>query len=588
MPINNKDKIITIDAESFKDMMFAALHWLKEQKSFIDSLNVFPVPDGDTGTNMYLTFKEAVSNLEDSNSKNVSELASALSKGALMGARGNSGVILSQLIRGFSQSLKNKKKIKAKDLASALNKASEVAYHGVLKPVEGTILTVSREAAEEAEDKVDEAADILELLEITIKAAEDSLKRTPELLDALKEAEVVDAGGQGYLIILEGMLKGLKGEEIEYETEPKKERARRTQAAEEIKFTYCTQLLIEIDSRKKNIDRLINKTRKDMQSYGDSIMVVGDDNVIKIHVHSNHPGVVLEYGLKKGKVFDIKIDNMRKQNQEKVEKENDSAFDHSKFHEDKNTREEKSELPTVITTTNDEPESKADKTAEESKIKVDKNIGIISVANGEGIKNILTELGVDYIIQGGQSMNPSTNDFLEAVKRIDKDKIIILPNNKNIISAAKQVSELSEKDIEIIETRSIPQAVSALMVFNDQSVPSELKKSMEEKIKYVKTLEITQAVKDSKVNGMEIKKDNFIGLKDGNILVNAENKKETIIKLLNEVAEDEELVTIYYGEGITGSEAEEIKEIMKDKFNFDEIEVYPGGQPLYPYIISLE
>ena len=593
MPINNKEKITAVDAEQFKDMMFASLNWLKEQKSFIDSLNVFPVPDGDTGTNMYLTFKEAVSKLENNNSKSVSELSAALSKGALMGARGNSGVILSQLIRGFAQALKYKKKIRTNDLAKALKKASEVAYHGVLKPVEGTILTVSREAAEKAEAEVDSAADLIELLEITIQAAEESLERTPELLDALKEAEVVDAGGQGYLTILEGMLKGLKGEKIEFEAaESTKKAHKKSELAEDIKFTYCTQVLIETDSRKTNFDRMIEKIRKDMQSYGDSIMVVGSDNIIKIHIHTNHPGVLLEYSLKKGKVFDIKIDNMRKQNQEKVERENDAAFDHSQFHPDQKTGsaavEAAQESQAEAGEKTAEVEEAASNNQSDAKIDVDKNIGIVSVANGEGIINILKELRVDHVIKGGQSMNPSTNDFLEIVEKMNTDRIIILPNNKNIISAAKQVSDLSQKDIAIIETRSIPQAVSALMAFDDQLSPAELKEKMEAEIKYVKTLEITQAVKDSKVNGLEIKKDNYIGLKDGDILVSAETKKETVVDLLNEVAEDEELVTIYYGQGITEAEAEEIRDLMEENFDFDEIEIYSGGQPLYPFIISLE
>jgi hypothetical protein len=599
MPINNQ-KITAVDAEEFKNMMFTSLYWLKKQKSFIDSLNVFPVPDGDTGTNMYLTFKEAVSNLEDSKSNSVSKLSAELSKGALMGARGNSGVILSQLVRGFAQALKNKKKMKAKDLANALTKASEVAYHGVLKPVEGTILTVSREAAEKAAAEVESTEDILELLEITIKAAEESLERTPELLDALKEAEVVDAGGQGYLTILEGMLKGLKGEKVEYQAAAAVEKpAKKSKAAEDIKFTYCTQMLIQIDNFKSNIDRLIDKIRKDMQSYGDSIMVVGSDDVIKIHIHSNHPGVLLEYGLKKGEVFDIKIDNMRKQNEEKVKRESGDDFDHSQFHPNHNEAAAES-LDTELKDDVDVKEAEIknsgqqeinqdNETAEaDAVIKAAKNIGIISVANGEGIINILKELGVDHVIKGGQSMNPSTNDFLEVVERMDTEKIIILPNNKNIISAAKQVSELSEKEIAIIETRSIPQAISALMVFDDQLELEKLKEEMEAEIKYVKTLEITQAVKDSKVNGLEIKKDHYIGLKNGDILVSADNEKETVKKLLDEVAEDEELATIYYGEGITEAEAEAIKQVMENNFDFDEIEVYPGGQPLYPFIISLE
>ncbi|MGM0548230.1 MAG: DAK2 domain-containing protein [Bacillota bacterium] len=580
MPINKGEKMKSINAEQFKNMMSTSLYWLKEQKSFIDSLNVFPVPDGDTGTNMYLTFQEAVSNLEANNSNSVSKLAAALSKGALMGARGNSGVILSQLIRGFAQALKEKKTMNSKDFALALEKASEVAYHGVLKPVEGTILTVSRQAAEEAIKEAESTQDILELLQITIAAAADSLAKTPELLDALKEAEVVDAGGQGYLTILKGMLKGLKGEKIEYQAaKTEKKRAQKSKLAENIKFTYCTQMLIKVNTRKFKLDRLIEKIRKDMQSYGDSIMVVGSDEIIKLHIHTNHPGVLLEYGLKKGQVFDIKIDNMRKQNQEKVERENMQEFDHSQFHNTDNNLDTSLDSETEV--------SKKDQNQAE-KIEIDKKIAIISVANGNGIVNILTELGVDYIIEGGQSMNPSTNDFLEVVKKMNSDKIIILPNNKNIISAAKQVSDLTDKNIEIIETKSIPQAVAALMSFNDQLELDDLKAKMEAEIKHVKTLEITQAVKNSKVNGLEITEGHYLGLSDGEIIVSEQDKEKTVIELLNEVAEAEELVTIYYGEGITEAETRQIKTIMEEKFDFDEIEIYAGDQPLYPFIISLE
>lgn len=587
--MTNNDKqqeLKTIDSENFRDMIIAALNWLQQQKSFIDSLNVFPVPDGDTGTNMFLTFKEAAAALENNDSNSCSDLAQSLSKGALMGARGNSGVILSQLIRGFSQSLKGKKKIRAKDLAQALNKASEVAYHGVLKPVEGTILTVSREAAEQALKTVEDTKDIFALMEATIEEAEESLARTPELLDVLKEAEVVDAGGQGYVSILKGMLRGLKGEEIDYEAAKKELRTQKSTVAEDIKFTYCTQLLIEVDTRNKKIDRMISKIKHDMQSYGDSIMVVGDDDIIKIHVHTNHPGVLLEYGLKKGKVFDIKIDNMKKQNIEKVEREKDSDFDHSEFHFEDQTKTEAEESEAEIVES-DEKELEAKDNGDEV-IEVSKNTAIISVANGEGIINILKELGVDFVIEGGQSMNPSTNDFVQAVEKMNIDNIIILPNNKNIISAAKQVSEVSNKNIAIIETKSIPQAVSALMVYDDQLSPEELKKEMEAEIEYVKTLEITQAVKDSKVNGMEIKEGDYIGLCDGDIIVTAEEIEETVISLLDKTNEAEELVTIYYGEQITKEEAEKLKEKMQEKYDFDEIEAYEGGQPLYPYIISLE
>jgi hypothetical protein len=589
-------EIKTIDSELFKEMVFASLYRLKEQKSFIDSLNVFPVPDGDTGTNMYLTFKEAASAVEESKSRSISKLAAALSKGALMGARGNSGVILSQLIRGLSQSLEGKTKIKSKDFAAALKKASQVAYHGVLKPVEGTILTVSRETADKAVETAKKTEDIIELLEITIEEAEESLKRTPELLDTLKEAEVVDAGGQGYLSILEGMLKGLK-EEVDFSSKVEQKIVKKTaKPAEDIKFTYCTQMLIEIDIRNRSFDNLIKKIRQDMQSYGDSIMVVGDDNIIKIHIHTNHPGVLLEYGLKKGKVFDIKIDNMRKQNIEKIEREKSAQFDHTQFHDELKVFDHESQIEKnqeresdLVEAEKEEPENISDEIEKlDEKIKVDKNNGIISVGNGDGIINILKELGVDYIIEGGQSMNPSTNDFVEAVEKLQCENIIILPNNKNIISAANQVSELSDKNIEVIETRSIPQAISALMVYNDQLGPEELKKVMESEIKEVKTLEITKAVKDSKVNGLEIEEGNFIGLADDQIIVTEDTEEKTIMELLKQISEDEELVTIYYGEDVESEEAENIKRMMEENFDFDEIEIYPGGQPLYPYIISLE
>ncbi|SFL05654.1 DAK2 domain-containing protein [Halanaerobium salsuginis] len=588
MPINNQEKLTKVNSKQFIDMMNTALYWLKEQKSFIDSLNVFPVPDGDTGTNMYLTFKEAVSSLKGKETANVSQLAAALSKGALMGARGNSGVILSQLIRGLSQALKGREDLDSRSLAEALKKASEVAYHGVLKPVEGTILTVSREAAAEAEKKAKSGQGVGELLEIVIKEAKASLKRTPDLLAALKEAEVVDAGGQGYVTILEGMLKGLRGEEItSAEVEAEKNTQKKSEPAADIKFTYCTQLLIEIDSRINDLDTVINKTRKDLQDYGDSIMVVGSDEIIKIHVHTNHPGVVLEYGLKKGKVFDIKIDNMRKQNQEKVRRENDEFFDHSQFHPNQaahDSAESQQDNDSIAKTSDSDQES----VSKQAKITVEKNTGIISVANGEGIINILHELGVDYVIEGGQSMNPSTNDFLEAVKKLSSNQIIILPNNKNIISAAKQVAELTDKAVAIVETKSIPQAITAMMAYNDDLKPVELKDEMEAELTYVKTLEITRAVKDSKVNGMQIKQDNFIGLCEGKIVVTATNEIETIQQLLQQTAADEELVTIYYGEDVTAEQAAEIKEIITAEYDFDEVELYSGGQPLYPFIISLE
>ncbi len=547
MQVNEQSKgfINQIDGHKFKEMLFSALLWLKEQQALIDSLNVFPVPDGDTGTNMYLTFLEAVKEVKKNESNNVSEINSALAKGALMGARGNSGVILSQLVRGFHLANKNNKNFSRKNFVDSLKKASEVAYQGVLKPVEGTILTVSRKAAEGAEEAFNNKLDLVGIIKNTIAAALNALNKTPEQLPALKEAKVVDAGGQGYLTILEGMLKGLSGEKAFKQTElelvkPKKRRNIQT----ELKYAYCTQLLIELKKEKS-----INQIRSDIEGYGDSILVVGTENVVKIHIHSNHPGIVLEYGLKLGSVNDITIDNMRLQSEEKIKKE-----------EEKQRKE----------------------------FTASQEIGIIAVGQGEGIKKILRDMGVNTIIDGGQSMNPSTNDFLKAIENIESLEIIILPNNKNVISAARQAASLSDKKIEVVPTRSFPQAINSLLVFNHESDLQELQETMEAEMNKVRTAEITTAIKDSKVNGIEINTGDIIGLYENDIKVTGNSYQEVVSKLLKDIVKGEELLTIYYGADVTEEDALELQKALNEGFDFDEIEIYNGGQPLYPYIISLE
>jgi len=549
-----------IDGKTFKNMLFTSLMTLKEQKSLIDSLNVFPVPDGDTGTNMYLTYLEAINEVKKLDSHKIDRMTSALAKGALMGARGNSGVILSQLLRGFSQALKDKSDLTTVDLVKALRKASEVAYQGVLKPVEGTILTVSRKAASGAEAALKTGDDFYYILATTIDYARKALNQTPEQLPALKEAEVVDAGGQGYLSILEGMLAGLQGKKKYHQVDleivkPKTYK----KPEEEIKYTYCTQLLINMNdnNRSKNIDEI----RNDLQNYGDSLMVVGADNIVKIHIHTNHPGVILEYGLKRGNINDIEIDNMKLQSEEKRKKE-----------EEKQRQEFNNK-------SNDELYDK---------VKVKKDKGIIAVTQGNGLKKILNDLGVDKVIDGGQSMNPSTNQFVEAVKKLDSSKIIILPNNKNVISAAKQAASLSDKDVEVVSTKNIPQAISALLVFNDEVSLDELKEAMEMEIENVKTVEITTAVKNSKVKGLEIKKGNIIGIIDSMIEIVGNDYKQVVIDLFDKCWEEEELITIYYGQDINEEDAENLKAELMERFDIDEIEVYRGEQPLYPYIISME
>jgi len=540
-----KRSISSIDGNKYKEMLFAALMWLKEQQSLIDSLNVFPVPDGDTGTNMYLTFLDAVKEVKKIETNNVSLINSALSKGALMGARGNSGVILSQLVRGFSLANKHNTDFSTKNLVDSLKKASEVAYNGVLKPVEGTILTVSRKAAEGAEMAFNSNLDMVGILENTIAYAREALNKTPEQLPTLKEAGVVDAGGQGYLTILEGLLKGLIGEKaFDHKELELVKSVGKKQYQKDLKYGYCTQLLIDLKEDKK-----INEIRAELEHYGDSLLVVGTDNIIKIHIHTNHPGIILEYGLKIGSLNDIKIDNMRLQTEEKIRNE-----------------EEK----------------------QKQEFKTSQKKGIIAVGQGEGIKKILHDLGVDISIDGGQSMNPSTNDFLEAISSINSLEILLLPNNKNVISAARQAASLSDKKVEVVPTKSIPQAISSMLVYNEEASLSDLKEAMTIEMQNVKTIEITTAIKDSKVNGIEIKKGDVIGLFNYDIKIAGSSYQEVVVELIKGIREEEDLVTIYYGEDVTEKDALEIKEILAENFDLEEVEIYNGKQPLYPFIISLE
>lgn len=538
------NKVYEISGEKYRDMLLGALMWLKEQQAFIDSLNVFPVPDGDTGTNMYLTFLDAVKAVKKIETNDVSAISEALARGALMGARGNSGVILSQLIRGFQVANKKNKTFSTANLAESLRKASEIAYQGVLKPVEGTILTVSRKAAEGAEIALENNLDLVGMMESTIAYAQEALNKTPELLPALKDAGVVDAGGQGYLTILEGMLKGLVGEKDFKTSELELVKvSRTTAAAPELKYVYCTEILIDLKA-----DKGINEIRSELESYGDSLLVVGTEDFVKVHIHTNHPGIILEYGLKLGSLSDIKIDNMQLQSAEKIEKQE----------------------------------------AETRKEYMTKKKGIIAVGQGEGIKKIFEELGVDIVISGGQSMNPSINDFVTAINNINSMEIVILPNNKNIISAAEQAASLTDKKIAVIPTRSITQAIASLMAYDEDTDLDELKEMMTDEIDNVKCIEITRAVKDSKVNGMEIKEGDVIAIYNQDIRTLGTDYNQVIIELIKEIHEDEELVTLLFGEDVCEEEALELKKELEDNFEFEEIEVYNGQQPLYPYIISLE
>ncbi len=547
----SKQTIKQLGSREFKKMILAATCWLNEHKDYVDSLNVFPVPDGDTGTNMYLTVLNAAKEVQSTESDYVSDIADALQEGALMGARGNSGVILSQLFRGIAKGLRGKRIMTASDLANALKSASDMAYKAVMKPVEGTILTVARYVGVGAVEKAKTSEDVIQVLETAIKEGEIALKKTPELLPVLKEANVVDAGGQGYLFLLEGILRVLKGQPVESDLKvienKKSEDIQRAQpegiSHENIEFQYCTEFMIVGENAP------IDKIREHLEGFGDSLLVVGSKDLVKVHVHTNNPGLVLDYALTHGSLIKIKIENMVEQTQQ---------------------REEKMARESVIVTPK-------------------KPFGIVSVAAGEGLAEIFESLGVDQVVRGGQSMNPSTQDLVEAVEKINSEHVIILPNNKNIIFAAEQVKNISKKEIIVIPSRSIPQGIGSLMKLNPEVNFNDNAEIMIHGLDEVKTGEITHAVRDSRVNGMEIKSGNCLGLYDGDIQVVGRDSQNTAHELLSKmITEDDYLITVYYGSDISEEQAEELKALLEDKFADLDIELYYGGQPLYDYIFSVE
>lgn len=537
-----------LGAEEFKQIILAATCWLNEHKDYVDSLNVFPVPDGDTGTNMYLTILNAAKEVQNTTANSVSEIADALQEGALMGARGNSGVILSQLFRGIARVLKNKIQMNASDLAHALNSASEMAYKAVMKPVEGTILTVARYIGQGALEKVKSSDDIIQVLETAIKSGREALMKTPEMLPVLKEAKVVDAGGQGYIFLLEGALRVLKGQPVEAELKVYDNPAQSIEAPEvgtlspeDIEFQYCTEFLI----LSENIP--IDQVRTDLENSGDSLIVVGTKGITKIHIHTNNPGLVLDYALKYGSLTKIKIDNMIEQSHSHLDN---------------------------IQEVNKEPK---------------KPVGIVAVTAGDGLAEIFESLGADQVVKGGQSMNPSTQDLVQAVDKVNSDHVIILPNNKNIIFAAEQVKNLTEKEVIVIPSRSIPQGISSIMKLNLEMSFSNNAEVMIGGVDEIKTGEITIAVRDSKVNGWDIKAGNHLGLYDGDIEVVGENSEDTFIELLGKmITEDDFLITIYYGFEVSQEMAEQLRDKLLERFVDQDIELYYGGQPLYEYIFSVE
>jgi hypothetical protein len=537
-------KINNINSTAIKEMILSMAANLEKNKNIVDALNVFPVPDGDTGTNMHLTIQSAVKESTEYEYTDVRKAAKAAANGSLMGARGNSGVILSQLLRGFSEGFKDKDELSTKIIAEALKSASDTAYNAVMKPVEGTILTVARESSEKAIEIYAEQDNIVEFLEIVIEHAKDALRRTPEMLDVLKQAGVVDAGGQGLVFLMEGALLYLKGEKIDA-LDVENVEIKETEvelglfiSEEDIKFAYCTEFIINKTSveREKFLDIIKNK--------GDSIVCIKNDDIIKVHIHTNEPGYVLEKAGRYGELIDIKIDNMRKQFRDK---------------------------------------KKAAKPMEKKKD------AFISIGMGEGVKKVFEELGVDVFISGGQTMNPSTEDIMKAVDSVNSDNVFILPNNSNIILAANQAKEISDKNIFVIPTKTIPQGIASMIAYKLEVDEKANESAMIEALENVKTGQVTYAVRDTVMNDIEIKKDNIITIHDGKIISNGKDKREETLKLIKEmVEEDSYLITLIYGEEVEKEDAEKIAAEI-EKFAEDcDIEVISGGQPLYYYIVSVE
>ena len=537
-----------IEGKMLRDMFVSGANNLQNHKELVDKLNVFPVPDGDTGTNMSLTISYAMKELAKVENDSITEIGKSLSKGSLMGARGNSGVILSQIIRGFSKSIEGKEQISTEDLAKAFKNGSDTAYKAVIKPIEGTILTVVRESGEYAIKAAKKEKDLLKFLEMVIDDANKSLERTPELLKKLKEAGVVDSGGKGLVLIYEGMYEALKGNPIKAKDLNDSNVSEVKQAGtsintEDIKFCYCTEFILESNSISDT------EIRDIMLKYGDSLAVVGDEGIIKVHVHTNDPGLVLQDALKHGQLVTIKIENM------KLQHENILVGD----------------------------------TDEIAQSVEEKEYGFIATSMGEGLAKIFKDFGVDYIIEGGQTMNPSTEDFMKAIDSINAKNIFIFPNNSNIIMAANQAKELSDKNIIVIPTKNTPQGFTALVNFNADASVEENEQALMESLTMVKSGQVTFAVRDTVMNDVEVKEGNIIGIAESKLMDAGDSVDEITTSLVEKlVDEDSAIITLFYGEDVTEEDANNLRDELEEKFEDLDIELYYGGQPLYYYLISVE
>lgn len=546
---------IKIDGQNFYNMVINASNMLEEQKEFVNSLNVFPVPDGDTGTNMSMTFRAAVTEIENMNTDSIGEVSKRLAKGALMGARGNSGVILSQILRGIAKGLENKTEVTSAEFGQSIMEGSKSAYKAVMRPTEGTILTVIRAAGESAIKSTN--SDVTMMLDEVCSYSETILNKTPEMLPVLKKAKVVDAGGAGLLILLKGMYKALD-EDIEPSISAVTSSSTKSSAAkelgdQEIKFGYCTEFIILGDNSG------MDEFKSDIEPLGDSMIVVGAEDVIKVHIHTNDPGLVLSKAVKLGELTKVKIENMREQHRNilDLKQADDSAI-----------------------------EKEEDEAAENIEVK---EYAFISVAMGEGISNIFKDLGVDHVIEGGQTMNPSTQDILDSINSINAKNIFVLPNNKNIIMAATQAAELSDKNIIVVPTKTIPQGITTITEFNaDLDVEKNIE-NINNAISNVTSGSVTYAVRDTEIDGRMIKEGDILGILENKITENGSDLLDVCEKLIGDmVKEDSELITVFYGKDMEAAKVDELVKALETKYPEIDIQAYSGMQPLYYFILSVE
>ncbi|ULX17237.1 DAK2 domain-containing protein [Staphylococcus aureus] len=547
--------ISKINGKLFADMIIQGAQNLSNNADLVDSLNVYPVPDGDTGTNMNLTMTSGREEVENNLSKNIGELGKTFSKGLLMGARGNSGVILSQLFRGFCKNIESESEINSKLLAESFQAGVETAYKAVMKPVEGTILTVAKDAAQAAIEKANNTEDCIELMEYIIVKASESLENTPNLLAVLKEVGVVDSGGKGLLCVYEGFLKALKGEKVEAKVAKidKDEFVHDEHDfhgvinTEDIIYGYCTEMMVRFGKNKKAFDE--QEFRQDMSQFGDSLLVINDEEIVKVHVHTEYPGKVFNYGQQYGELIKLKVENMREQHREVIRKEQHTA---------------KPKMETVET-------------------------AIITISMGEGISEIFKSMGATHIISGGQTMNPSTEDIVKVIEQSKCKRAIILPNNKNILMASEQAASIVDAEAVVIPTKSIPQGISALFQYDVDATLEENKAQMADSVNNVKSGSLTYAVRDTKIDGVEIKKDAFMGLIEDKIVSSQSDQLTTVTELLNEMlAEDSEILTVIIGQDAEQAVTDNMINWIEEQYPDVEVEVHEGGQPIYQYFFSVE